>query len=404
MKSGEKKSSKMSRIDGKSKGTAAAKKKPNKYKKAPQAPKRFKSAFIFFSSAKHPEIRKQLGEKGGTEKTTNVAKLVSEAWKSLSAEDREEWEEKARQDKARYEVEKTLYAGPWKVPATKRTPKDPGAPKRPMSAFLAYSNSKRAGLKRKDPSLSNADVSRILSKAWRAAPEDERKRYIDQEFKLRQAYKVAIEAWRVQSEKKKEAERLQRQEIAKNALALQEQEQQLQEQLQLQKGSEQDQSQLYGSSNLGHFGQGAASSVPSSAAAMSHYGQTAGIQGYPFGQYDGSASLSSMESHNRQSSMASQFGAGSSGMPFLQGAGGFSSAGGLPSVYDATLLAAMQNQQQQGRAGMGGLGGAGASLDAFQNSLMQAQMAGYPSGGNPQKDDQSFQFPGMPGMGNLPPS
>jgi len=290
------------------------------------------------------------------------------------------------------------------VPATKRTPKDPGAPKRPMSAFLAFSNCKRAGLKRKDPSLSNADVSRILSKAWRAAPEDDRKRYIDQEFKLRQEYKVAIEAWRVESEKKKEAERQQRQEIAKNALALQEQEQQLQEQLQSQKGSEQDQSPLYVSSNLGHFGQGAASSGPSSAAAMSHYGQTASIQGYPFGQYDGSASLSSMESHNRQSSMASQFGAGSSGMPFLQGAAGFSSAGGLPSVYDATLLAAMQNQQQQGRAGMGGLGGAGASLDAFQNSLMQAQMAGYPSGGNPQKDDQSFQFPGMPGMGNLPPS
>eukprot|EP00521_Asterionellopsis_glacialis_P010083 CAMPEP_0195291192 /NCGR_PEP_ID=MMETSP0707-20130614/7331_1 /TAXON_ID=33640 /ORGANISM="Asterionellopsis glacialis, Strain CCMP134" /LENGTH=394 /DNA_ID=CAMNT_0040351459 /DNA_START=180 /DNA_END=1364 /DNA_ORIENTATION=+ len=394
----------MSRIDGKSKATAAAKKKPNKYKKAPQAPKRFKSAFIFFSSAKHPEIRKQLGEKGGTEKTTNVAKLVSEAWKGLSAEDREEWEEKARQDKARYEVEKTMYAGPWKVPATKRTPKDPDAPKRPMSAFLAYSNSKRAGLKRKDPSLSNADVSRILSKAWRAAPEEERKRYIDQEFKLRQEYKVAIEAWRVQSEKKKEAERQQRQEIAKNALALQDQEQQLQQQLQSQKGSEQDQSPLYGSSNLGHFGQGAASSVSSSAAAMSHYGQTASIQGYPFGQYDGSASLSSMETHNRQGSVASQFGVGSSGMPFLQGAAGFSSAGGLPSVYDATLLAAMQNQQQQGRAGMGGLGGAGAGLDAFQNSLMQAQMAGYPSGGNAQKDDQSFQFPGMPGMGNLPPS
>jgi len=71
MKSGEKKISKMSRIDGKSKATAAAaKKKPNKYKKAPQAPKRFKSAFIFFSSAKHPEIRKQLGEKGGTEKVS----------------------------------------------------------------------------------------------------------------------------------------------------------------------------------------------------------------------------------------------------------------------------------------------------------------------------------------------
>jgi hypothetical protein len=66
--------------------------------------------------------------------TTNVAKMVSESWKNLSAEDREVWEEKARSDKARYEVEKQTYNGPWKVAADKRSPKDPNAPKRPMSA------------------------------------------------------------------------------------------------------------------------------------------------------------------------------------------------------------------------------------------------------------------------------
>ena len=48
----------------------------------------------------------------------------------MPAEEKEEWENKARKDKQRYEMEKSLYKGPWKVPANKRTPKDPTAPKR----------------------------------------------------------------------------------------------------------------------------------------------------------------------------------------------------------------------------------------------------------------------------------
>jgi hypothetical protein len=43
---------------------------PIKLKKAPDAPKRFKSAFIFFSTEKHKEIRSQLMAEGNTEKVT----------------------------------------------------------------------------------------------------------------------------------------------------------------------------------------------------------------------------------------------------------------------------------------------------------------------------------------------
>ena len=39
-----------------------------KYKKAPDAPKRFKSAFIIFSAEKHKEIKEDLAKKGRTEK------------------------------------------------------------------------------------------------------------------------------------------------------------------------------------------------------------------------------------------------------------------------------------------------------------------------------------------------
>jgi len=150
-----------------------------KYKKAPDAPKRFKSAFIIFSAEKHKEIKKRLEEEGRPEKTTDIAKLVSESWKSLSAPDREEWELKAEKDRARYEEEKAAYKGPWKIPAhSKKAQKYPTAPKRPMSAFLAYSNSRRAGLKKLNPKATNADLSKMLSKAWKELDPSERATYV----------------------------------------------------------------------------------------------------------------------------------------------------------------------------------------------------------------------------------
>ena len=93
--------------------------------------------------------------------------MVSQAWKALSHDEREEWEEMARRDKARFEYEKSIYAGPWKVPAKKRSQKDPNAPKRPMSAFLSFSNSKRAQVKSRHPDIGNAEVSRILAQMWK---------------------------------------------------------------------------------------------------------------------------------------------------------------------------------------------------------------------------------------------
>eukprot|EP00542_Grammatophora_oceanica_P013022 CAMPEP_0194031648 /NCGR_PEP_ID=MMETSP0009_2-20130614/4774_1 /TAXON_ID=210454 /ORGANISM="Grammatophora oceanica, Strain CCMP 410" /LENGTH=86 /DNA_ID=CAMNT_0038671861 /DNA_START=117 /DNA_END=373 /DNA_ORIENTATION=+ len=55
-----------------------AKRPPRKkhMKKAPGAPRRFKTAFIFFSTAKHKEIREQLGSRGSKQKTPNIAKMV----------------------------------------------------------------------------------------------------------------------------------------------------------------------------------------------------------------------------------------------------------------------------------------------------------------------------------------
>lgn len=174
----------------------------SKVQKNPSAPKRFKSAFIFFTMERHPQVRKQLKESGVKDcKTPDVAKIVSEQWRNLTPAERAVWDEKARVDKERFMVEKKLYRGPWKVASPDECKKDPSAPKRPMSSFLSYSNGKRAAVKAQNPHYSNADISKALSKMWKEAPQEEKDFHINKEAALRKKYKEDIVTWREKCDK-----------------------------------------------------------------------------------------------------------------------------------------------------------------------------------------------------------
>mmetsp|Transcript_62846 Transcript_62846/g.153005 ORF Transcript_62846/g.153005 Transcript_62846/m.153005 type:complete len:1347 (+) Transcript_62846:632-4672(+) len=170
-----------------------------KMKKAPGAPRRFKSAYMFFSTKKHKEFREELNKNGQAKmNTTDVAKLVSKAWKSLSAEERKEWDDVALADKKRYEVERAAYKGPWKVPTISAAlaGKDPTAPKRPMSAFLAFSNDNRKAVKSVHTEMSNADITRILGQMWKELSAEDRRVYQEKEVLMRNKYKVVLEDWK----------------------------------------------------------------------------------------------------------------------------------------------------------------------------------------------------------------
>ena len=119
--------------------------------------------------------------------------MVSKEWRSMSPEEREIWEEKSRNDKSRYEAEMQVYNESRK---TKRTKKDPDAPKRPMSAFLAFSNQRRRALKRDNPHATNADLSKMLSKQWKEATPEFKAEFVEEEAKKRAQYKIDIVAWR----------------------------------------------------------------------------------------------------------------------------------------------------------------------------------------------------------------
>lgn len=185
-------------------------KKPHKRKKdsstlrkAPQAPKRFKSSYICFFMAKQPEIKLELGEKATV---TEISKRSAQMWRTLPTDERAHWDEVAAKDKQRYLMEKASYTGPWQVP-WKRAKKDPSAPKRPMSAFLYYSQGRRREIKDANPALKNTEVSRLLGEMWRGAPVEEKRPFVEKEKEEREKYKVRIADWRKDHEAKQEKEK-----------------------------------------------------------------------------------------------------------------------------------------------------------------------------------------------------
>lgn len=170
--------------------------KTAKFKKHPDAPKRFRSAFIIFSQHRHKQLRAKLNAEGGEVDTMNIAGQISDEWRGLKPDAKREWEEMARKDKERYQREKAEYVGPWKVRTNLRKPKDPNSPKKPVPAYFAFSNERRQEVKNSNPSATNGEVSRLLSKMWKSAPDEVRKFYLDREAEEREKYTESMAKWK----------------------------------------------------------------------------------------------------------------------------------------------------------------------------------------------------------------
>ncbi|KAL7572111.1 hypothetical protein ACA910_001748 [Epithemia clementina (nom. ined.)] len=158
----------------------------------PQAPpKNPRSPFICFTDAKRKEvIAKNPNLAGG-----DILSIVAKQWSELSARERAFWDEEARNDKVRFVREKAEFKGVLTAPKRRaRKPKD--APKRPMSAFLKFSQTRRNMVRTANPELNNTDVSRLLGEIWRNASPAEQRPYVEQEKRERAQYKAIIKKWR----------------------------------------------------------------------------------------------------------------------------------------------------------------------------------------------------------------
>jgi len=177
-----------------------------------------------FKDNKKKEIMKR---EGITKDNDDLLKIFATSWKSLSEKEKAYWDEEARNDKVRFVQEKAAYKGTWNIP--KRRAKKhrefsffilfdvlfpfhsevsnyrflfidlssiAEAPKRPMSAFLKFSKTRRKTVREENPDVSNTDVSRLLGEIWRNATDAEKAPYVEAEVIERNKYKEVMKKWR----------------------------------------------------------------------------------------------------------------------------------------------------------------------------------------------------------------
>eukprot|EP00922_Rhytidocystis_sp_ex-Travisia-forbesii_P019901 GHVS01029378.1.p4 GENE.GHVS01029378.1~~GHVS01029378.1.p4 ORF type:complete len:101 (+),score=22.81 GHVS01029378.1:214-516(+) len=91
------------------KGSSKSDKKTTKRaKKDKSAPKRAKSAFLFFSIERRKELVEEKPELQS--KIAEVSKMLGVEWGKMNDGDKERYEKSAKGDKLRYEKEKVEYA------------------------------------------------------------------------------------------------------------------------------------------------------------------------------------------------------------------------------------------------------------------------------------------------------
>ena len=158
----------------------ASKKGSKKSDKDPNAPKRNKTAYIYFCSDKRAEAKSELGDDA---KATEVTALLGKMWKELKedddrSEELEKYTKMAVDDKARYQDEIKMYTpSSDEETAPKKGSKkksDPNAPKRGKTAYIYFCSDKRAEAKEELGDDAKAtEVTALLGKMWKELKEDE---------------------------------------------------------------------------------------------------------------------------------------------------------------------------------------------------------------------------------------
>jgi hypothetical protein len=198
-----------------SKLVAKSSEKKAKKPKDPDAPKRGKSAYIFFSSAKRPEAKEAVMEKKGDDfKTSDVTAKLGAMWREFCAEAKtdskvkkelEKFEKMAADDKERYESEKADY-----VPLTEeelseklssqKKKKDPNAPKRGKSSYMFFCQEYRAKVKEELDDPKPTDVTAELGRRWNELKTDKKKKKEFEKFEKmaaddKERYKAEMEEY-----------------------------------------------------------------------------------------------------------------------------------------------------------------------------------------------------------------
>lgn len=82
------------------------------------------------------------------------------------------------------------------MPRAGKAQKDPNAPKRPLSTFFLFSQDERPKIKKDNPSLSVADIAKMIGERWRGIGEDKKRHYEERARQEKERYEREIATYK----------------------------------------------------------------------------------------------------------------------------------------------------------------------------------------------------------------
>lgn len=156
-------------------------------KAAPTGPKKPLSAYMFFCKDQRPVIKEENPDATFGE----LGRLLGTKWKTYSTEDKAPFQEQANEDKKRYVSE---GGGPTTKAGGKKTKKERTGPKRPMSAYMYFSQEMRPKIKEELPDLNFAGLGKEVGLRWKTCEGDDRAPFDKKAAKDKARYQTEVAA------------------------------------------------------------------------------------------------------------------------------------------------------------------------------------------------------------------
>ena len=119
-----------------------------------------------------------------------LSKYTSAMYKCLTPDEKQTWDQRAAEDKARYESEIAAYVPPpghdaqgnliedHRMSTKKsRKVKDPHAPKRARGSFVFFTFDERPKIMQEYPGVKFVEMGTIMGERWRSLSDEEKKKY-----------------------------------------------------------------------------------------------------------------------------------------------------------------------------------------------------------------------------------
>jgi hypothetical protein len=131
------------------------------------------SAYLFYCL----DVRSTVKDANPESKSTEITKLIGNMWKGLTDVEKEPYLKKASEDRDRFLKEKQ-EANASKIQK----------PKRPLTAYMVFSNKIRPTIRENNPGITLGDVSKRISEQWKVLTDEQKTEYVDESKKDKERY------------------------------------------------------------------------------------------------------------------------------------------------------------------------------------------------------------------------